>query len=96
MHGVCLHLNGNADHTYSGLLQQLSLQINGLLEHDNNRLWSILYQVDLSEKDIAKANVELVNYNHAEILAHLIIIRDLKKVLIRNYYKSYNSEHSDS
>jgi len=49
---------------------------------------AVLYQVDITEYEIAKAARELPHYNDLEVLAHQVIFRDLKKVLYRKYYKS--------
>jgi hypothetical protein len=90
MHGVTVIFTGTIENAYPELLQKLSSEISFLLVHDYSRLLSILYQVDITEKEIAKAQQEFHDYNHAEILAHQIIVRDLKKVLLRQYYKSKN------
>jgi len=49
---------------------------------------AVLYQVDITEYEIAKAARELPHYNDLEVLAHQVIFRDLKKVLYRRYYKA--------
>lgn len=85
--GLEITFSGNTDDAYIELHKQLVHQIEGLIEHDYNRLLSVLYQVDISNKDIERSERELLDYNHVEVIAHEIIVRDLKKVLIRNYYK---------
>lgn len=86
--GLEITFSGDTNNAYTELHKQLVSQTEGLLEHDYSRLLSVLYQVDISNKDIEKAERELLDYNHIEVIAHEIIIRDLKKVLIRNYYKN--------
>ncbi len=86
--GLEITFSGNTDSAYEELHKQLVSQIDGLIGRDYNRLVSVLYQVDISNKDIEKAERELLDYNHMEVIAHEIIVRDLKKVLIRNYYKN--------
>ena len=86
--GVIISFSGNTDEAYHELHQQLIAQIAVLLDRDYSKLLSILYQVDITDKEIAKAEKELPDYNHVEVIAHQIIVRDLKKVLTRHYFKS--------
>jgi hypothetical protein len=86
--GVTITFSGNTDEAYGELHQQLIDQISTLLEREYGRLLSIVYQVDITEKEIAKAAAELPHYNYVEVLAHQIIVRDLKKVLTRHYFKT--------
>jgi hypothetical protein len=51
-------------------------------------LLSALYQVDITDREIYKAEQELPHYSHVEIIAHQVIVRDLKKVLLRRYFKA--------
>lgn len=86
--GLEITFSGDTANAYEELHKQLVNQIEGLIEHDYNRLVSVLYQVDISAKDIEKSEQQLLDYNHVEVIAHEIIVRDLKKVLLRNYYKN--------
>jgi len=86
--GLEITFSGDTDNAYEELHKQLVNQVEGLIDRDYNRLVSVLYQVDISAKDIEKSEQQLLDYNHVEVIAHEIIIRDLKKVLIRNYYKN--------
>lgn len=90
MHGVDLYFSGDIDNAYTELLQKLTVQIELLMEYEPNRLLSILYQVDLSEKEMAREEPEFEHLSTSELLAHKIIVRDLKKVLLRLYYKNNN------
>ncbi len=87
MFGIDFLLSQDTIITYSELLKSLVSNIEPLFKEDKNRLFSILYRVDISEKDLESAGKELPDYNQIEIVAHQIIKRELKKVLIRKYYK---------
>lgn len=87
MYGIDFLLPENSIISYSELLKSLVRNIEPLFKEDKNRLFSILYRVDISEKDLEFAGKELPDYNQIEIVAHQIIKRELKKVLIRKYYK---------
>ena len=87
MFGIEITFSGNIENAYHELHEQLVNQITISLERDYSRLMAALYQVDITELEIAKAAIELPHYNPMEVLAHQVIFRDLKKVLFRRYYK---------
>ena len=88
MFGITITFSGNTDQAYRELHEQLVDQIRHLLANDYQRLLSVLYQVDITQREITRAGLELPDYNEMEVLAHQIIVRDLKKVLTRRYFKS--------
>lgn len=90
MFGVEITFSGNTGQAYQELHQQLVDQISLLLERNYDLLVSVLYQVDITDREIARAEMELPDYTHVEIVAHQVIVRDLKKVLLRRYFKSKN------
>ena len=87
MFGIEITFSGNTENAYRELHEQLVNQISISLERDYSRLMAALYQVDITEREIAKAAIELPHYNQMEVLAHQVIFRDLKKVLFRRFYK---------
>ncbi len=87
MFGVKISFSGNINRAYDELFRQLADQITLLIERNYELLLSVLYQVDITERDIASAEHELPHYNNVEIIAHEVIVRDLKKVLLRRYFK---------
>lgn len=86
--GITITFSGNTAHAYHELHEQLIGQIADLLDRDYSRLLAVLYQVDITDKEIERTAKELPQYDHVEIVAHQIIVRDLKKVLTRHYFKS--------
>ena len=87
MFNVKITFSGNLENAYNELHLQLVEQVTVLLSENYQKLLSVLYQVDISEKEIKKTTAELPHYNHYEIIAHQIIVRELKKVLTRHYFK---------
>ncbi len=85
--GIEISFSGNTEEAYPEVFKQLCSAIDVLVSNDYSRLLSILYQVDISDRDIQRTTRELPEYNEVEVIAHQIIERELKKVLIRNYYK---------
>jgi len=88
MFGVEITFSGDIGHAYDELHRQLIIQISRLLEQNYDLLLSVLYQVDITDREISHAERELPHYNHVEIIAHQVIVRDLKKVLLRRYFKA--------
>ena len=92
MFGVEITFSGDVGHAYGELHRQLIVQISRLIEQNYDLLLSVLYQVDITEREIARAERDLPHYNHIEIIAHQVIVRDLRKVLLRRYFKSKDGE----
>lgn len=90
MFGITITFSGNTNNAYQELLDQLVSQISTLLSTNNKKLLSVLYQVDISERDINKSHADLPHYNDVEIIGHQIIIRELKKILTYDYFKAQN------
>ena len=88
MFGVEITFSGDTSQAYNELHRQLIDQISLLLERNYELLLSVLYQVDITDREIDRATRELPHYNQVEIIAHQVIVRDLKKVLLRRYFKS--------
>jgi hypothetical protein len=89
MFGVEITFSGDTKNAYKELHQQLIDQISLLIERNYELLLSVLYQVDITDREIAKATRELPHYNQVETIAHQVIVRDLKKVLLRRYFKTH-------
>lgn len=92
MFGIEITFSGETTTAYHELHGQLVGQISYLLDHNYDMLVSVLYHVDITDREIAKATRELPEYTHLEIVAHQVIVRDLKKVLLRRYFKSQNQQ----
>ena len=88
MFGVTITYSGNTKNAYNELLSQVKSEISTLFSNDYGRLLSLLYQIDISDKELSKTHEELTNYTPLEVIAHQIIVRELKKVLTREYFKS--------
>lgn len=87
MFGITINSEIDTKTAYEQLLKEISQNIEYLLKTDAGKVVAILYRVDISEKELLVAGVDLTNYSHPEIVAHSIIKREFKKVLLRKYYK---------
>lgn len=103
MYNINIQFDGNTDTAYQQLMDGLTLEVKQLLANDKSKLQSILYRIDLSEMAIKKAlqhtlannnqtpisNSNTNNFeNQQQLISHEIIVRELKKVLTRNYFKN--------
>ena len=92
MYSIEINFNGNIETSYEQLIVQLSVEITKLLENDKSKLQSILYRIDLSENVIKRAlqyrTTSEFDITTNQMIAHEIIVRELKKVLTRNYFKN--------
>ena len=85
--GFEISFSGDAASAYFELFEQITEHVAYMLSQDYHRLILLLYQIDLSEKEILMTELEYPNVDKHELLTELIIQRELKKVLIRNYFK---------
>ena len=85
--GLEVQFSGDVDYAYDELFSQLKEHLIWLLDRDYHRLILLLYQIDLSEKQIANVERDYLDVPKSDLLAELVILRELKKVLIRNYFK---------
>lgn len=76
--------SGNTDNAYEELYKQVYAHISYLWEKEQQTLWNILYQIDLDENKVLKT------LHHEEqpiaTLTDMILMRELKKVVIREYF----------
>lgn len=92
MFGLEITFSGNIDNAYNELHEQLITQITDLVDRNYDLLLSVLYQVDITDRELYKAQSELPHYTHIEVIAHQVIVRDLKKVLLRKYFKMKDNQ----
>ncbi|WP_320017617.1 hypothetical protein [Labilibaculum manganireducens] len=85
--GLEVKFSGEIHNAYEELFSQLNEHLTHLLDRDYHRLILLLYQIDVSEKQIIKTELNFPDVPKSELLTELIILRELKKVLIRNYFK---------
>lgn len=88
MFGLEITFSGDIEKAYSEIQAQLTYQIEKLFTNDLSKLYAILYQVDISNKSIEKAQNNMPEYTLIEVIASQIIFRELQKVLTRRYFKS--------
>lgn len=85
--GFEINFPGNINFAYQDLLTQLIPTINNLLKTDLSKFYSLLYYIDLNENSIKKCLKEMENVPFDEAITHLLLERELKKVITREFFK---------
>ena len=73
----------------------LSEQINFLITNNFSNLIAVLYRLDISEKKLRKLLANNADKNAGDIIADLIIERQLQKIELRKTYKFENNQISE-
>ena len=85
---ICMDLEiaqpGNI--SYQDFLNYLTAWCNGLINSDFNKLIQLLYRLDISESKL-KALLARPNSSAGELIAALIVERELQKIESRKAYK---------
>lgn len=83
-----IHTNLTEDISRHELQENLTVFINDLILNDFQKLILILYKVDVDEKKLKKILKENVGTDAGEIIATLIIERELQKIETRKQFGS--------
>lgn len=89
MFGLDIDFPLNFSMAYNDLFINVVYHVDRLFSGNTQKLSALLYQIDIGEKEILEAWQEHPSYTKAEVITELLIYRELKKVLFRNYYKNY-------
>ncbi|MBN2165382.1 MAG: hypothetical protein JW717_03820 [Marinilabiliaceae bacterium] len=87
--------SGNPGHFYDELYHQMFFHINELMSESNNRFQALLYRIDVSQKDIDMYHRQMPNANYNDVLTELIIHREIKKIMIRDFFRSKYKNNND-
>ena len=86
MFGMDVDFPENLHMAYNDLFDQLAPYILQLMNGDRTRFYSLLYRIDLSESSIKKGSEDMKGLPIHDVITHLILERELKKVLTRIYF----------
>ena len=73
---------------YEFIFNAVNFEVEKINKSQPNKLNELLYRVDISEQQIKKAFNQNSNTTLNEIIADLIIKRELQKIVIKEHYKS--------
>ena len=81
--------------SYDLLKEQLSVHLNYLIQHDFQKLVSILYRIDVSEAKLKYLLKENTDKDASPIIADLIIERQLQKIKSRQEHRRDSTSSLD-
>lgn len=87
--GLSVEFPPDLNLVYENLFHQLENHIFALLTNDPQRLYALLYRIDISDSMIRSRRDIRYDQPMAHILTDLILERELKKVLFRLYYQNH-------
>lgn len=93
--GLEISFSGKAEIFYEELFDQMRTHIDTILSESMERFMHFLYRIDISEKQITLYQNEMSNSNYNEVLTELIIHRELKKVITRDFFRQQNKNNFD-
>jgi hypothetical protein len=91
--GFVIVFSGDESRAFEELKNQLSPVVHRLLIEDKFSFQSLLYRVDISEKDYKNAVVESTKADFEEKLCEMIIRREFQKVITRIYFSKKSDEN---
>ncbi len=89
MFGMDVEFPIDMEMVYDNISRQLEGHISDLLGRNVQKLMALLYQIDIPEKNILDSWESHPEFTHAQVITELVIYRELRKVIFRNYYKHY-------
>lgn len=76
---------------YEILYDQVHVVVEDLIDYHYLKLLPVLYRIDLSEQEIEKNHHLNPDMRMSESMTHLILARELRKVVLRRYFSSVQS-----
>lgn len=88
--GMDISFSGNTAFAYQELMTQLTEHLQVLLQSNQERLFALMYQIDISQASVHECLY--LHENPARSLADLIIRREMMKVLTVQYFKQQKNK----
>ena len=85
--GETIEISGSAETAYNELKSEIFKIVSDLINVNFQKFISLLYRIDLNEKTV-KELLKKPSVNFAEMISEMIIERELKKVILRDYFRS--------
>ena len=82
-------------HRYEEWMRELAATINRLIQTDFNGLVNILYRLDVNEARLKQVLAQEAGTNAGELIASLMVERQLEKINTRNLFKAPNDIPDD-
>ena len=82
-----IHFSGNIRDFYNELFGQMQNHVNNLLAMNGEKFFNLLYRIDVDPEDINRYQQQMPGVSLPDVITELIIHRELKKVMIRDYFR---------
>ncbi len=95
--GLDITFSGNATLFYEELFDQMKDYVEQLMTESMERFMHFLYRIDISQNNIAQYEKEMEEEDLYTVLTELIIHRELKKVITRDFFRqqSHNNDQEE-
>ncbi len=87
--GIPIEFPDDINFGYQDLSVQLENHIAYLVDNNMQRLYALLYRIDISDSMIRKKQRIRFDLTMADIITELVLERELKKVMFREYFKRF-------
>jgi hypothetical protein len=87
--GIPIEFPDDINFAYQDLSVQLENHIAYLVDNNMQRLYALLYRIDISDSMIRKKQRIRFDLTMADIITELVLERELKKVMFREYFKRF-------
>lgn len=87
-YGIEIHFPENLHYAYDELYAQLLPEISTLLSGNSEKIMAMLYAIDVSEKAIKQEAYIHPEKELSDVITHLILEREFKKILTRHYFRN--------
>jgi hypothetical protein len=85
--GVTITFSGNEENAYQELSLQLIPLIENIASENTSLLTRIICKIDISEQQLKKFIDANTDKSFAEAISHLVIEREMQKVITRKLFK---------
>ncbi|TRX64593.1 hypothetical protein [Carboxylicivirga sp. M1479] len=86
--GFEVSFSGNVEGFYDEVFKQMKVHIVQIMGEHYSQFLNFLYRIDVTEGQVSVYQSEMGDASYEDALTELIIHREMKKVMIREYFKS--------
>ncbi len=86
--GFEVSFSGNVEGFYDEVFKQMKVHVVHIMGEHYSQFLNFLYRIDVTEGQVAVYQREMGDANYEDALTELIIHREMKKVMIREYFKA--------
>ncbi len=92
--GFEVSFSGNVEGFYDEVFKQMRVHIMHIMGEHYSQFLNFLYRIDVTESQVAIYQKEMGDASYEDALTELIIHREMKKVMIREYFKAKGTGQS--